>query len=166
MEIYNITFSAAVSAIVGIFSFILKSYIDAGKQRKFLASAFLAEITCLIEQYEKAGGLSLLYELPDDYVYYCTMNVDDDFFTVYNKNADKLGLFNSVLVKEIVSLYVNAKGFVCTIKTWNDLVNRKESNPSKKDEQLQDYYDTLMAQYNDISEAAKKLLPKLDKVIK
>lgn len=152
-----------ITFILGILASIIAFYINARltefRQTKKLACAFIAEITALLNQYNKIGG-HLLQENPDGSFRVFTTNIDDDFFTIYNKNVDKIGYFNNNLTIELVSLYTNAKGFVCSIKTWNNLV---AENPLRREEILR-YHEGLLHQQGEIFLSAEKVVERLNKI--
>jgi hypothetical protein len=157
----NVVTSAVVSVIISIISNLviwrIKSSQEKKEQKKRLASALAAEIEVLMKQYEKIGG-PLLQQSSENKLIFFVTDIDDDFFTIYNHNADKLGYFDAELVQQIVSLYTDAKGFVCSIKTWNHLVQelKKLQQRSQQINEILRYHDALKEQHDRVFTAAKK----------
>jgi hypothetical protein len=160
MDTGTIITSIITSAVTSVAIFYWKSHYEAKTQKNRLASALAAEIQALMVQYGKIGT-PLLQILPDGTKKFYITNIDDDFFTIYNHNADKLGYFDTNLVKDIVCLYTNAKGFVCSIKTWNHLVQE----PQKRDEEIERYYGCLTRQKAEVFTAAEQVVNNLQKII-
>lgn len=154
-------FTFIVGILTSIIAFYINSRLTEFRQTKKLACAFSAEITALLNQYNKIGG-PLLQKNPDGSFRVFTTNIDDDFFTIYNKNADKIGYFNNKLTLELVTLYTNAKGFVCSIKTWNNLVAEKPIRP----EEIMRYHEYLVHHHDEIFVSAKQVLEKLNEIKK
>jgi len=143
------------SSIIG---FLATNFIKDYQQQKRFATALSAELKVLMNQYNKIGG-PLLQEQPDGTFIPFTTNIDDDFFTIYNKNADKLGFFDNELISEIVSLYTDAKGFVCSIKTWSNSVDKQQSL-----DYLKAYHAILEKQRSDVFLAAEDVICKLNSI--
>ncbi|WP_196607175.1 hypothetical protein [Pectinatus frisingensis] len=150
---------------LGILSGIIISFINSlvrnCLEKKRLASAITSEITALMKQYGKIGG-SLKRNNPDGTCTLFTTKIDDDFFTIYNKNADKLGYFSPLVIKKIVELYTNAKGFVCSIKTWNDMVENKFPDNKVSIDEINRYYECLKYQRDGIFTDAMNLTNELN----
>lgn len=140
---------AAFGFISSIVAFFVQSWWSSRKQRQILASSFYAEIRGLVKQWEWStqGGLKRLSENQLAPRVFCM--IPDDFFTVYNKNADKIGMFDKKLATELVSLYIDAKGFVATIKTWEYTIKEVKDNTSEIIEKNLWSYFNLMAEQQD-----------------
>jgi len=108
-----------LGVVSSFFGFLLKESWGQYIQRKRMAVAFLSEIQSLLNQFKMVGG-DKLFDLSNGTATF--MLVDENFFIIYDSNANILGIFNEQLAGDIVRLYVNAKGFVCTIKTWKMII--------------------------------------------
>ncbi|MBU2703619.1 hypothetical protein Ga0466249_004764 [Sporomusaceae bacterium BoRhaA] len=165
MELKDIL-NIIISVIISFSSFIIKSHRDSSKQKKVLASAFFAEIDSLQKQWEwgTQGGLKKVEN--NEPVPLIFNRVRENYFTVYDKNADKIGMFDQELVKDLVYLYNDAKGFLDTVGTWEEMIKNPDKDKVVNLEIiLRNYYNIMVKQQNNVFDKANKVKDQLKSII-
>ena len=153
----TVCLSAVFSLISAIVVFYLKNIYDTYLRRKRLAKALLTEINTLAKVYQEKLEDDMTYSLeetePDENgnVQYVQgiMLVDSACLTIYDHNADKLGYFNLSTIEKIVTLYTLIRGHICSINTWNAMLNN-----TKDIAEFVRYRGGLRAEYIKIAEQA------------
>ncbi len=107
--------SALSGVIVGFLLGFVRDWWEGRKQRRRLAVALSAEVRALLERYEQVFG-AYIRELEEGKpLERLTGAFRQEFFVVFDRNTDKLGLFGSEDLKRIVRAYVVAKGHLETL---------------------------------------------------
>lgn len=143
--LYNSILGAVLGSIVGVvLSFIAKSVYDSRRDKKSLADlrsgiarAFWAEITALFALYE---GLKLVpWDPPEKNIDYNMLNIQYDYLSIFNSNADKIGLFPHEDAVEFIKFYTFAKSYIDSLRElsrrYKNHMNRYEKlrmNPNDK----------------------------------
>lgn len=121
-----IDFQTIIVFMIAIIPYWIQEYRKTWKERKILAAAFVSEIESIIERYKYAAGIFLetggVKQNSQDELLLFTMEITQEYFTVYHNNTNRIGLFEVDEVRKIVDFYVSAKGLVDTLLSWNDLV--------------------------------------------
>lgn len=102
-----------------------------------LARAFWAEITALFALYE---GLKLVpWDPPEKEIDYNMLNIQYDYLSIFNSNADKIGLFPHEDAVEFIKFYTFAKSYIDSLRElsrrYKNHMNRYEKlrmNPNDK----------------------------------
>lgn len=120
----------ALLGSVGTFiGFLLKETYSAFMRKNSLAASLLAEINSICDRYyrsTKGQGVKAAFDGRQFYSLY----IQEDYFTVFNNNTDKVGSFKPQEAAEIISFYIMAKGFVDTVRAWDrELSQHKEITP-------------------------------------
>lgn len=133
--------------------------IESQKRIKNIKLALFAEINSLEERwnFSVGGRLQPLNDgevPPRAFVY-----IQEDYFVVYNSNANNVGMLNPVLSGAVVSFYQNAKAFVDTVRTWgkilevlNEKLKEEKRNILNIEEEkwLIDYYNVMLREQNEV----------------
>ncbi len=106
--------------IGGIIGSVVTALLKNIKQRESLAKSLIAELEGIKEQWiaSSGGGLQPLQSGQSPPLVY--IHVAEDYFTVFNNNSDKIGLLKDLDAKKIIKLYIFAKGFVDSLRTWEE----------------------------------------------
>lgn len=153
-----------VGIIISFFGFWVKSRWDRYHQRKALASAFYAEIESLQKQLEWSTQ-GMMRTIPNnEYAPRVFIMIDGNFFTIYDNNADKIGVFGAKTVSKLVSLYVDAKGLVATIKTWEYNIKTIGTTSNQNiEDNLRNYFNNMISQKERVFSKAEKVKSILQK---
>lgn len=114
--------------------FIIVNFYHAFKKKNSLAAALAAEIESIRTRYLEATqgqGIKVAY----DGTGYISMNLEEDYFTVFNSNADKIGEFSPPEATAIVTFYITAKGFVDSLRGWQFRLRSRNGKPVSPEEQ-------------------------------
>ena len=127
---YGTVFGVIVTPTV----YFIQQWWNKRHDRKVMATAILAEIESIERRYNYStgGGFypELIFQIQRGHGLF-EWTVEQDYFTAYVSNANKIGLLKVDDVDAIVDLYTSANGFVDSIKQWNSSVkeyNRLEVN--------------------------------------
>lgn len=144
--IYNIT----ISFIISIAVFWIKKKLDDFNNRQRLAQALLTELETLFLHYKKMSDGQSFLIVKENCLIVNTMLVDDSFLTVYDHNTDKIGLFDKKSIAEVVKLYTAIRGYIYSIKTWNDIITQKDDVVVKimYNKSLEKQLNEIIKQYN------------------
>lgn len=103
-----------------------KALSELESQNHSMLQAFHDEIETLWENYMDTMG-SCADSTPDGVAIEYYWPITQDYFTVYNQNASRLGLIKDHdLRKLVVATYASSKGLVDTYKLNNELLHRSE----------------------------------------
>lgn len=116
--------SAILGALAaGVWSMVMESRRRKGK-RISLANAFYGEISALLSKVGHRGYIEKL-RLGAKENQFVLIDARQDYFVVYRKNCERIGLLPPALTAEIVKFYIFAKAFIedtesyCTIEHKN-----------------------------------------------
>lgn len=136
--LYNGVIGAIVGSVLGVaLSFIAKSVYDSRRGKKSLADlrsrlarSFWAEITALFDLYE---SLKLdPWMSSEEGVIYKMVNIQYDYISIFNSNADKIGLFPPEDAAEFVRFYTFTKFYIDTLRElsrrWLNHAQREEKH--------------------------------------
>lgn len=161
MDYSGFVINAIISLFISIIVFWIKKAWDDCKHRKSLARAFLVELDTLLAQYQKSMNGKNFLEVDDSGIItdVYTMIVDNAFLVVYDHNSDKLGLFDEQVIRSVVELYTNVRGYIYSIKTWNEIILKEHDifEMKRYNKVLEDRYQEIERQYN----STKKFLEKI-----
>jgi hypothetical protein len=139
--------------------------------KKILASALYAEIDSLQNQWiwGTQGGLKKIKNPEDTPFNYNKVN--GNYFIMYDNSADKIGMFDKKLVQDLVYLYNDAKGFLDTVATWEEMIKKVETAQLQgKKFTLDDigiihnYYNKMVEQQDNVFYKANKVKAELQNV--
>lgn len=92
------------------------------RDRKRLANSLAAEINALWENYMRTFGQDLL-DTPQGKFLTRGMGMQENYFTVFDNNVGRLGLFPPEVAKEVVRGYMEAKAFVDILRGWDETLD-------------------------------------------
>ena len=92
-------------------------------KRRAFASALRCEIETFRDRYHELIGKKIETRRLEDYIKNY-IPIQGNYFTVFDSNADKLGLLNQEDARQLISFYMRAKGQLDSLAT---LRNRAES---------------------------------------
>lgn len=101
--------------------------------RKAFAAALISEIEAVRDRYMEAIGSQIDQVPPDDYLKASAV-IQENYFTVFESNADKIGHLEQNDATLVLSFYVCAKGQVDSLKTWHAFVGDLGTGPAAKKE--------------------------------
>lgn len=110
-----------------------------------LARAFWAEITALFALYE---GLKLVpWDPPEKEIDYNMLNIQYDYLSIFNSNADKIGLFPHEDAVEFIDFYTFAKSYIDSLRElsrrWiNHVAREEQKHLNPKNDELKEAYNT------------------------
>lgn len=87
------------------------------RARKRLAHSLVAEINALWENYMRTFGQDLL-DTPEGGFLNRGMGMEEGYFSVFDNNVDKLGLFPPEVAKEVVGGYMEARAYMDILRGW------------------------------------------------
>lgn len=142
------------------------------KEVKSFLRAIKTEVNVIWDRYIESVGKEL-EKLPEDTAFLFTYPIYEDFFTIYNNNADKLGKVSSQThVKQIVKTYHLAKGLADSFKLNNQLIEKFIEANEKYVDTREEYYnqralelESIMVRYaSQIKETHETVKQEIDKL--
>ena len=131
--------------IGGIIGSLITTLLKNIKQKESLAKSLIAELEGIKEHWiaSSGGGLQPLQLGQTPPLVYS--HVAEDYFTVFNNNSDKIGLLKEDDAKKVIKVYIFAKGFVDSLRTWEEEVRHHVNarHSSRNDFDFLDYYNLL-----------------------
>ncbi len=135
--------------------------------------AIREELIGLRKQYMETVG-SQLESTDNDTPFLFYYSATEDYFTIYNQNASKMGQINDdALRANIVAIYIQIKSLLDTYKSNNNLLEKynyysllySETNSSTHYEKSHGYYQSLLEYLPCIKSAHNKAMSLGDEVI-
>lgn len=123
-----ITAGATLAGVfLGFFLSVLRDKWQEKASRRRLASALLAEIEALSARYNEVFGKTIRAVPPGQPLTGLgAVIISQDFFTVFDRNADKLGFFHRADVHTIVKAYTMAKGYAESLRQVASHIDGRE----------------------------------------
>ena len=149
--------------LTATFMFCLKECWRSYINKRRLAGALLAEIRAVVSQYEKMGGATL-FDIDNKKGLY-TMKISEDFFMVYNANTNCLGLFDIEVAGDLIKLYTNFKGFVCTVRTWDFMLEKLSNNLGGHKAEIEEYSKNAKIHYSMVKEDSNPVIKYLTEIV-
>ena len=135
----------------GVFVYWWKSKKNKETQQRVLSIALIAEMEALSKRWQQANSERLV-RVPENYPMseLPFWRIDENYFSVFENNCDKIGIFDDDDTKEIISVYITAKGFVDSIRTWNQMVLEYREDVRKDIRFSEIYRGKFLYYYNDV----------------
>lgn len=124
----NVLLAGVLSAVIAIVSVFIGAWVqrdrdrkkelaDIKDQRTHLAKALHAELSALQVRYERTIGKSILEAKA--WTDLGSSIISHGYFTVFDQNAGKVGLFKDEDTRVIIQAYVSSKGHADNLRTWS-----------------------------------------------
>lgn len=112
--------------VLGGVGYFIKRNIENRKSKQILATAIISEIESIESRYNfvTRGGLKPedIAEISPGEIKVYSLEITQDYFTVYHNNTSQIGLFSLNEVAIIIDFYTSAKGLVDSFLAWNDFL--------------------------------------------
>jgi hypothetical protein len=95
-------------------------------EKKAFCSALVCEIEGIRERYMEAIGSELQKVAPGDFLRRAVV-IKENYFTVFEANAAKIGLLKPDDSKQVVTFYIAAKGQADSLRTYKMLLDEVSS---------------------------------------
>lgn len=175
---WNTVMDFQTIGVVGLtaIGYFLKSKYERWRDRKRLSASLLAELESIELRYLSAtnGGITADIIKPNEHGEYTlfSLPISQNYFTVYEETANKIDLFSADNAASIVGFYTTAKGFIDTLRAWDEKVHNylKVDLECKRDgtrntdcvkQALDPFIENLPVDYVTIIEEQDRLLEKL-----
>ncbi len=112
------------------------------------AKVLACEISAVRDRYMEIAGTEL-EQLPVGGYVQGSVDIRESYFTVFESNADSLGLLKAEDAKDVVSFYMTAKGHVDSLRTYKDLnedLNTRVEEKVRYSARMKDDHKRLRAQ--------------------
>jgi len=92
-------------------------------EKQKLLKIFLMDVTTLNKRYQDVFG-QYVESHDEKLVFERYTGIKSDYFSIFDKNTDNLGILEDNILKKLVDFYINGKGFTDTLRDYEEALKR------------------------------------------
>lgn len=92
-------------------------------EKQKLLKLFLMDVTILNKRYQEVFG-QYVESHDEKLVFERFTGIKSDYFSIFDKNTDQLGILEDNVVKKLGDFYINAKGYTDTLRVYEEELKR------------------------------------------